>query len=65
MLNMEINNNFKIMSGKDLQVLIELAKELEKDLTKEEALKSLIAAGILDDAGNYTQPYKELGKIEA
>jgi hypothetical protein len=53
------------MSEKDLQVLIDLAKELEKGLTKEEALKSLISAGILDDAGNYTQPYRELGKIEA
>ncbi len=53
------------MSEKDLQLLIDLAKELEKDLTKEEALKSFISAGILDDAGNYTQPYKELGKIEA
>ncbi len=53
------------MSEKDLQVLIALAKELEKDITKEKALKSLIAAGILDDAGNYTQPYKELEKIGA
>ena len=53
------------MSEKDLQVLIDLAKELEKGLTKEEALKSLISAGILDDTGNYTPPYQELGKIEA
>jgi len=53
------------MSEKDLQILIALAKELEKDLTKEEALKSFIAAGILDETGNYTQPYRELAKIEA
>ena len=53
------------MSEKDLQLLIELAKELEKSLTKEEALKSFIAAGILDKAGNYTQPYKELEKADA
>ncbi len=53
------------MSEKDLQVLMDLAKELAKGLTKEEALKSLISAGILDDAGNYTQPYKELGKVGA
>ncbi|MCR8560887.1 hypothetical protein KXD93_24735 [Mucilaginibacter sp. BJC16-A38] len=52
------------MSEKDLQILIELAKKLEKGLTKEEALRSFVAAGILDEAGNYTQPYKELGKIE-
>ncbi|MDB5090764.1 MAG: hypothetical protein JWR09_4758 [Mucilaginibacter sp.] len=50
------------MSEKDLKILIALAKELEKDLTKEEALKSLIAAGILDEGGNYTSPYKELEK---
>jgi len=53
------------MCEKDLQILIALAKELEKNLTKEVALKSFIAAGILDEAGNYTRPYKELGKIEA
>lgn len=53
------------MSEKDLQLLIELAKELEKSLTKEEALKSFIAAGILDKAGNYTQRYKELEKADA
>lgn len=53
------------MSEKDLQLLIELAKELGKSLTKEEALKSFIAAGILDKTGNYTQPYKELEKADA
>jgi hypothetical protein len=53
------------MSEKDVQVLIDLAEELAKTLTKEEALKSLVAAGILDKNGNYTKPYKELGKIKA
>jgi len=52
------------MSSKDVQELIDMAKKLEKDLTKEEALKSLVAAGILDEAGNYTKPYKELGKVQ-
>ena len=53
------------MSEKDIQELIELAKKLEKDLTKEEALSSLVAAGILDEKGNYTEPYKELAQLEA
>jgi hypothetical protein len=53
------------MSSKDVQELIALAKELEKHLTKEEALKSLVAAGILDKGGNYTKPYKELEKLNA
>ena len=50
-----------IMSDKDLQLLMELAEEkLQKAVTKEDALKSFIAAGILDEAGEYTEPYKEL-----
>jgi hypothetical protein len=53
------------MSSKDIQELIDLAKKLEKDLTKEEALKSLVAAGILDQAGNYTKPYRKLEKVDA
>jgi hypothetical protein len=51
------------MSEKDLQMLIEFAKELGEGLTKEEALKSFIAAGIMDESGNYTKPYKELENI--
>jgi len=49
------------MSDKDIQLLIEIAEEqLRKGFTKEEALESLVAAGILDKTGNYTKPYKEL-----
>jgi len=51
------------MSDKDIQVLIAMAKELEKGLTKEEALKSFIATGIMDEAGNYTRPYKQLEQV--
>lgn len=54
------------MSDKDIQLLIELAEEeLKKGFTKEEALQSLVAAGILDETGNYTRPYKELEAAEA
>ena len=49
------------MSEKDLNLLIELAQEkLRRGVSKEEALKSFIAAGILDARGEYTEPYKEL-----
>jgi hypothetical protein len=53
------------MSDKDVQELIKLAKELEQSLTKEEALSSLVAAGIVDQSGKYTKPYKELEIAEA
>ena len=49
------------MSEKDLQLLIDLAEaKLKKGVTKEDALQSFIAAGILDASGDYTAPYQEL-----
>jgi hypothetical protein len=39
-----------------------IRKRLEKKITKEGALRDLIDAGILDKDGNYTTPYKNLGK---
>lgn len=47
------------MSEKDYNVLMELAERLQKKkFTKEEALQSLIRAGIRDENGNYTKPYE-------
>lgn len=34
----------------------------KKGVTKEEALRSLIDAGILDENGNHTEPCKNLGR---
>jgi hypothetical protein len=49
------------MSDKDFQLLMDLADELlSKEVTKEEALRSLVNAGILDEEGNLTEPYKNL-----
>jgi|HubBroStandDraft_2_1064218.scaffolds.fasta_scaffold536961_1 hypothetical protein len=51
------------MSEKDYQKLMELADELlkkAKNHTKEEALQSLIRAGIFDKDGNYTENYPAL-----
>ena len=51
------------MSDKDIQRLIELAElQLEHSFTKEEALASLISAGILDEDGFPTPPYRELAQ---
>lgn len=37
-------------------------KALLRKVTKEEALESLVRAGILDRAGNFTAPYQNLAK---
>lgn len=37
-------------------------KALLRKVTKEEALESLVRAGILDRAGNFTEPYQSLAK---
>ncbi|HEY9257078.1 hypothetical protein [Chitinophaga sp.] len=47
------------MSDKDYEILMEFTEQLlKKKVTKEEALQSFIQAGILDENGNYTEPYK-------
>jgi hypothetical protein len=49
------------MSEKDYNLLMELFEsELQEDLSKEDALRTLVDAGILDKDGNYTEPYKIL-----
>jgi hypothetical protein len=37
-------------------------RKLKEKRTKEEARQSLIDAGILDEHGNHTEPYKLLGE---
>lgn len=52
------------MSNKDIQRLIDLAKEgIKKETTKEEALDSLVSAGILNKRGNYTKNYPNLARF--
>lgn len=52
---------FKSMSDKDFNKLMELAEQqLQEEVTPEEALRSLILAGILDESGNFTKPYEML-----
>ena len=49
------------MSDKDFNNLLQLAqKQLQEKVFKEEALRSLVRAGILDEAGKLTAPYADL-----
>ena len=49
------------MSEKDFNLLMELAtQKLHQEVSKEEALRSLVNAGILDTNGNLTKPYEDL-----
>jgi len=51
------------MNKEDIENLKNIARERrEKGFTREEALQSLIRAGILDENGNHTEPYKLLGE---
>jgi len=53
------------MSDKDIQKLIELAKQsLDQNLTKRQALASLISDGILNKDGNYNKHYKHLAAAD-
>jgi len=52
------------MSNKEIKLINDLAKEqLKKGITREEALNSLVHAGILTPNGAFTKPYKNLGKV--
>lgn len=49
------------MSDKDIQILIQLAEQkLQQPVTQQQALRSLIDAGLIDQQGNPTQPYLDL-----
>ena len=49
------------MSDKDYQRLMDLAdQQLKKGVTREEGLRKLYNAGILDMNGNFTEMYKDL-----
>lgn len=52
------------MSDKDLELLVELAKEkLRKGVSKEDAIESFVKAGIMDSQGEYTEPYRQLEEL--
>jgi len=52
------------MSEKDIKRIQDLAiSKLKEKPTKEQALKIFVAAGILDEKGNFTEHYPELAKL--
>lgn len=56
-------NNRTTMNEQDIKNLRNIALEgLKKSLNPEEALRSLMNAGILDENGNHTEPYQNLGR---
>lgn len=49
------------MRDQNLKRIVELAERLKREpRTRENALSSLRAAGIVDESGQFTEPYKEL-----
>jgi hypothetical protein len=52
------------MNDKEIEQLIVFCKKLLiNDITKEEALKNFMSAGILDENENFTEPYYDLKNI--
>lgn len=52
------------MSGKDIKKLTDLAKgKIKRGVTKEEALRSFMGAGILNEKGEFTKPYQRLAAV--
>lgn len=51
------------MNEQDIRNLRNIAlEEQQQGFTREEALRALMDAGILDENGNHTEPYQNLGK---
>jgi hypothetical protein len=56
--------NKPVMSDKEIKSLIELAKtKIKQERTKKEILASFVAAGILDNKGEFTKPYEKLNSV--
>lgn len=51
------------MNEKEIKQLIDLAKNLKNNISKEKVLASFISAGILNKKGEYTEPYNKLNDI--
>lgn len=52
------------MTDREFKELEEFVEDLlHKERTPEECLASLQSAGILDENGNFTDPYQHLGEV--
>lgn len=54
------------MSEKDFNLLLDLFdQKLHQEVSKEEAIRSLVNAGIFDSLGNLTKPYEDLAIVSS
>ena len=60
--NLSANQQVELLT-KIINDEIEILDSLPKDEAKKRALKNLYGAGIVDEDGNYTEPYKILGEV--
>ncbi len=52
------------MNDKEIKMIIQLAKRLKNEgSSKERALKTFVSAGILNDKGDFTKPYRNLKNV--
>ena len=51
------------MNEKEIKQLMDLAKKLKKEVTKDSAKATFVAAGILNSHGDFTPQYKNLQGI--
>ena len=61
--NLSANQQVELLT-KIINDEIEILDSLPKDKAKKRALKNLYGAGIVDEDGNYTEPYKILGEVD-
>ena len=61
MKNLSYEEQISVIA-KALKEEIELLKSLPKAEAQQMAQRGLAKVGIIDEAGNYTEPYKELGE---
>ena len=52
------------MNDKEIKMIIQLAKRLKQEkISKEKAMKSFVLAGILNEKGDFTEPYRNLKSV--
>jgi predicted transcriptional regulator len=62
--NAAVSRKLFFMSEEDYNVLMELAERLQREkVSKEEALRSLVRIGLVDENGRLTPPYECLHEI--
>lgn len=52
------------MNDKEIEQLLNLAASLMQEASKKDTLTSFVAAGILTQEGEFTEPYNELNSVD-